>query len=167
MPGKLDQHVAQTGAALAIRRLLAALCIVGLLATGIGLTIFFLTQKDSLGTPTPRTPSALQPSGPSMPTPAEWKIAAEVTGQDCPAPDKCTFTYSVKPNYTGNHPLPDNDFTVFYDVIGGFAPQSSSFTVSDGQARIFKDVLIDGPPGAQLSVNVTKVSAVAGPKPVS
>jgi len=137
-----------------------------MLGAGIGLTIYFLVNKDALS-PAPAQLSQSALPEPSVPTPGEFKVAVDVTGQECPEPEKCRYTYSVRPNYTGNHPLPSVDFTVFYDVIGGFEPQQGSLTVSGGQAKVFKDVVIEGPPNAQFAANVTQVSAVSGPKPVS
>jgi len=146
-----------------LRKLLAALCIAAIAVAGIGVTVFLLTHKDLGATPPQRTNSLL-PTEPSVPTPSEFQVAINVTATDCPVPDRCTYTYTVAPNYIGTHPLPEHDFSVFYDVVGGFEPQSSNFTVGDGQAKVFKDVTIDGPPGAQFQVNVTRISAVAGPK---
>ena len=101
-----------------------------------------------------------------MPTPEEFRVGVEVTGQQCADNGVCTYTYSIQPNYVGYHPLPEQDFTVFYEISGGNAPQPGNFTVSDGQARVFKDVTLEGPPGAQLQATVTQISLVAGPKPI-
>lgn len=150
-----------------IYRVLAALCIFAMLVGGIGMTIYVLTHRDALEAQSTTPTSELVSSDPSLPTPTEFKIAVEVTGRECPQPDRCAFRYSIQPSYIGTHPLPNQAFTVFYEVTGGFEPQPGNFTVSDGQAKIFKDVAIEGPPAAQFRAAVTKVSAVAGPKPVS
>lgn len=145
-----------------IRKLLAALCIAGMLAAGIGVTIFLLTQGDSLRTAAPSS-NPLAPPPPSMPTPEEFFVAVQVTDQHCGTPQNCTYVYSIQPNYRGLHPLPERDFTVFYEVTGGHAAQPGTFTVSDGQARMLQGVSVDGPPNAQLNAAVTAVAPVEGP----
>jgi hypothetical protein len=150
-----------------IYRVLAALCIFAMLVGGIGMTIYVLTHRDALGAQSTAPTSELVSSDPSVPTPAEFNIAVDVTARDCPQPDRCVFRYSIQPNYVGKHPLPAQAFSVFYEITGGFEPQPGFFTVSDGQAKIYKDVPVEGPPAAQFRAAVTKVSAVAGPKPVS
>jgi hypothetical protein len=152
---------------MAFRKVLAAICIAVMVVGGIGVTLYLLTNKDLSSLTQPTRSSASLPPGPSVPTPEEFKVGIDVTGQNCPEAGKCIYTYSVSPNYVGNHPLPEQAFTVFYEVRGGFASQDGTITVSDGQARMLKDVQIEGPQGAQLEVVVTQISAVAGPKPVS
>jgi hypothetical protein len=151
---------------MAIRKILAALCIAGMVVAGLGVTLYLLSHKDVMTTAKSGLTSAEAPPA-SVPTPEEFKVGINVTATNCDAADKCTFTYSIAPNYTGKHPLPEHGFAVFYEVTGGFEPQSGTFTVSNGQARVYKDVQIDGAPGSQFQAAVTKVSAVAGPMPVS
>lgn len=159
--------IARVLAKSSIYRALAALCIFGMLLGGIGMTVYVLTHRDALqGLSSAPTTSAAS-TEPSVPTATEFKIGVDITAKDCPQPDRCTFRYSIQPNYVGTHMLPDQDFTVFYEVTGGFEPQPGNFTVSGGQAKIFKDVAIEGPPGAQFRAAPIRVSAVAGPKPVS
>jgi hypothetical protein len=43
--------------------------------------------------------------------------------------------------------LPAAPFTVKYEVQGGNQPQPGEFTVEGSQAKILKDVVIEGPPG--------------------
>ena len=149
-----------------LRRVLAALCIVAMIVTGLGLAIFLFMKSDS-PSDTPSSPrSSLAQPQPKLPTPEEFRVGVEVTGQQCADNGVCTYTYSIQPNYVGYHPLPEQDFTVFYEISGGNAPQPGNFTVSDGQARVFKDVTLEGPPGAQLQATVTQISLVAGPKPI-
>src|SRR6476660_5722283 len=150
-----------------LRRILAALCIVAMIATGIGLAIYVVMNTMNAGNSTPSSPkSSLAAPAPKLPTPEEFRVGVEVTGQQCADNGVCTYTYSIQPNYVGYHPLPEQDFTVFYEISGGNTPQPGNFTVSDGQARVFKDVTLEGPPGAQLQATVTQISLVAGPKPI-
>jgi hypothetical protein len=48
-------------------------------------------------------------------------------------------------------------FTVKYEVQGGTQPQPGEFTVEGSQAKIFKDVVLEGPPAAQLQAVVLQV----------
>jgi hypothetical protein len=151
-----------------LRKMLAALCIAVMVVGGIAATLYVLMHKEQLlSSPQAARSASLQPPEPSVPTPDEFKVGIDVTAQDCPAAGKCVFTYSISPNYVGKHPLPDQAFTVFYEVRGGFTSQPGTFTVNNGQAKMLKDVQIEGSQGAQLEVVVTQISAVAGPKPVS
>lgn len=149
-----------------IRRILAALCIVAIFITGIGVAIYLFSHRGSLDSAASTPKSSLTPPPPKVPTPEEFQVGIEVTAQECNDAGVCTYTYSVKPNYMGYHPLPEQGFTVFYDVVGGNEPQPGNFSVSGGQARVFKDVTVEGPPGAVLSANVTKVSLMAGPNAI-
>lgn len=148
------------------RKILAALCIVAIAATGIGAAVFLVNHMNTVNS-TPSAPrSSLVPPEPKIPTPDEFKVGVQVTAQQCdPNGTTCIYTYSIEPNYTGFHPLPDRDFAVFYEIVGGNAPQPGNFTVSNGQARVYKDVTVEGPPGAQLQANVTAINPIAGPKP--
>jgi hypothetical protein len=148
-----------------VRRLLAAVCIVGMIGAGIGLAVFIITQSDSMRTTSPSTSQLVTPT-PKVPAVEEFQIGVEVTGQQCADSGVCTYTYTIKPQYVGFHPLPEQDITVFYEITGGNQPQPGNFTVSDGQARVLKDVTLEGPTGAQLAAVVTRISLVAGPKPV-
>ena len=93
-------------------------------------------------------------------------LVAQVTATNCADNGVCTYTYSIQPNFVGLHPLPERGFAVFYEIVGGTAPQPGNFTVSNGQARVYKDVTVDGPPGAQLTARVTEISPLAGPNPI-
>ena len=42
----------------------------------------------------------------------------------------------------------------------------SGRAVSNGQARVYKDVTVEGPPDAQLQAKVTEINPIAGPKPL-
>ena len=44
-----------------------------------------------------------------------------------------------------------------YEVHGGNLPQPGEFTVEGDQAKIFKDVIVEGPPGARLQAVVLQV----------
>src|SRR5215212_10276524 len=135
------------------RRLIAALAIFAVVATGIGVSIAMITAKD---TPPP-PPTTLAAPTPKVPTPAEFQIGVVVTDQNCAGPSGCVYRYRVEPKYLGLHPLPDKEIKVLYRVTGGHQPQDGDFTVSGGQARVLEDVPLEGPPGAQLKAAVTKV----------
>lgn len=149
-----------------LRKILAALCIVAIAATGIGAAVFLVTHMDTINSAPSAPRSSLVPPEPKIPTPDEFKIGVQVTAQQCDPNGICTYTYSIEPNYTGFHPLPERDFAVFYEIIGGNAPQPGNFTVSNGQARVYKDVTVEGPPDAQLQAKVTEINPIAGPKPL-
>lgn len=142
-----------------LKKLLAALAIVGMLASGIGIASYLIAgnYRDQGTTASPRyTPPV--PPPPSVPTPKEFVINVVVTAQNCdPAGTACLYTYTIDPNYVGLHPFPEAPFTVEYEVMGGNQPQPGKFTVTGDQAEILKDVIVEGPPGARLSANVVRV----------
>ena len=138
-----------------VRRLIAALAVFAVAATGIGVSIAMITAKDSPAPTASRTP--LPAPTPKVPTPAEFQIGIVVTDQNCAGPNGCVYKYRVEPKYLGLHPLPDNEIKVIYQVTGGHQPQTGDFTVQGGQARVLQDVPLEGPPGAQLKAAVTKV----------
>jgi hypothetical protein len=141
-----------------IRRLLAAIAIVAMLIGGISIAaalIFSDHSKPSAPTASPR--KTLAPPPPSVPTPTEFTINVVVTEQNCePGPD-CAYKYTIEPKYIGFHPLPTTPFTVKYEVQGGDQPQPGEFTVEGSQAKILKDVVLDGPPAARLQAVVLQV----------
>jgi hypothetical protein len=142
------------------RKWLAALAIFAMLAGGVSIAsilIFSDHSRPPAGqqTRTPRT--TLAPLAPSVPTPQEFTIGVVVTAQDCPPGGACVYTYTIEPKYVGLHPLPETQFTVEYQVTGGHQPQGGNFTVHGAQARIMKDVTLEGPPGARLQATATKV----------
>jgi hypothetical protein len=100
----------------------------------------------------------LAPPPPKVPTPIEFAVGVKVTEQTCVPEGPCTYKYTVEPKYIGLHPLPETPFTVFYEVVGGNAPQKGEFTVQGEQAQILTDVVLQGPPGAQLKANVMSVT---------
>ncbi len=136
------------------RRLIAALAIFAVVATGFGLSIAIFTAKDP-----PPAPGAspLPAPTPKMPTPAEFQIGVVVTDENCTGPNGCVYRYRVEPKYLGVHPLPDTEIKVMYQVTGGHQPQTGDFTVHGSQARVLQDVPLEGPPGAQLKATVTKI----------
>jgi hypothetical protein len=137
------------------RRLIAALAIFAVAATGIGVSIAMISAKE------PPAPTAARPPlptpTPAVPTPAEFQIGIVVTDQNCAGPTGCVYKYRVEPKYLGLHPLPDSQIKVIYQVTGGHQPQTGDFTVQGGQAKVLQDVPLEGPPGAQLKAAVTKV----------
>ena len=150
----------------ALRKVLAALCIVAIAVTGIGVAIFLFTRMDTLKSTPSAARSTLAAPEPKMPTPQEFEVGVQVTATQCADNGVCTYTYSIQPNYVGFHPLPERGFAVFYEIVGVTAPQPGNFTVTGGQARVYKDVTVEGPPAAQLTARVTEISPVAGPQPL-
>jgi hypothetical protein len=92
-----------------------------------------------------------------VPTPQEFTIKVVVGEQNCDPGPGCVYKYTIEPKYIGFHPLPTTPFTVKYEVQGGTAPQPGEFTVEGSQAKIFKDVVLEGPPAAQLQAVVLQV----------
>jgi hypothetical protein len=142
-----------------VRRLLAALAIFALLATGVGVaSIVFSSDHSKPAAPPTATPrTTLPPPPPSVPTPKEFTIKVVVTEQNCQPARGCVYKYAIDPKYVGFHPLPTTPFTVKYEVQGGNQPQPGEFTVEGSQAKIFKDVVLEGPPAAQLQAAVLQV----------
>jgi hypothetical protein len=141
-----------------IRRLLAAIAIVAMLIGGISIAaalIFSDHSKPSAPTASPR--KTLAPPPPSVPTPTEFTINVVVTEQNCEPGPGCAYKYTIEPKYIGFHPLPTTPFTVKYEVQGGNQPQPGEFTVEGSQAKILKDVVLDGPPAARLRAVVLQV----------
>lgn len=142
-----------------LRRLLAALAIFAMLAGGVSLASILIfgdhSQPTSPTAATPRTPPA--PPPPSVPTAKEFTINVVVTEQNCQPGPGCAYKYTIEPKYIGFHPLPATPFTVKYEVHGGNLPQPGEFTVEGDQAKIFKDVIVEGPPGARLQAVVLQV----------
>ena len=141
-----------------IRKLLAALAIVAMLIGGISIAaalIFGDHSKPSAPTAAPRT--TLPPPPPSVPTAKEFTINVVVTETNCDPGPGCAYKYTIEPKYIGFHPLPTTPFTVKYEVQGGDQPQPGEFTVEGNQAKILKDVVLPGPPAAQLQAVVLQV----------
>lgn len=139
-----------------VRKLLAAVAIVGMLASVIGVASFVIfNNPDEQAAAPVRTPPP--PPSPSVPTADEFLVGVVVTAQNCDPAGACVYTYTIDPEYMGFHPFPDTPFTVEYEVVGGHQPQPGSFTVEGDTAQILKDVTVEGPPGAQLQANVLRV----------
>ena len=142
-----------------MRKWLAGLALFAIVASGVGVAaamIFgsFMAPKPSEQAVAPRT--TLPPPSPKVPTPLEFQINVIVTENICAPDGKCAYKYTIEPKYVGLHPLPETPFTVFYEVRGGLAPQPGEFTVEKDQAKILKDVVLEGPPGAKLQAVVTQ-----------
>ncbi|MCV7153000.1 hypothetical protein [Mycolicibacterium pyrenivorans] len=149
--------IAQKLASTTFRKLLAALAIVGMLVSGIGIaSVMIFGQPDQLQAEPPRREPP-KPPPPSVPTVTEFLVGVGVTAQNCDPAGVCLYTYTIDPNYVGLHPFPETPFTVEYEVTGGFQPQQGSFTVEGEQAQILKDVTVEGPPGAQLQAKVVRI----------
>ena len=142
-----------------IRRLLAALAIVAMLTGGVSVAaILIFSDHSQSSRPTAATPrTTLPPPTPSVPTPKEFTINVLVTEQNCEPGPGCVYKYTIEPKYIGFHPLPTTPFTVKYEVQGGNQPQPGEFTVEGSQAKIFKDVVLEGPPAARLQAVVLQV----------
>jgi hypothetical protein len=142
-----------------VRRLLAALAIFAMLAGGVGLASILIFGDNSQPTrPTAATPRTTRaPPPPSVPTPKEFTINVVVTEQTCQPGGGCAYKYTIEPKYIGFHPLPVTPFTVKYEVQGGNQPQPGEFTVEGSQAKILKDVVLEGPPAARLQAVVLQV----------
>lgn len=141
-----------------IRKLLAALAIVAMLIGGISIAaalIFGDHTKPATPVATPRTTPP--PPPPSVPTPKEFTINVVVTEQNCDPGPGCVYKYTIEPKYIGFHPLPPTQFTVKYEVQGGNLPQPGEFTVEGNQAKILKDVVLEGAPAARLQAVVLQV----------
>jgi len=142
-----------------IRRLLAALAIFGMLAglVSVASILIFGDHSKPAAPPTATPRTALAPPPPSLPTPKEFTINVVVTEQACQPGGGCVYKYTIEPKYVGFHPLPATPFTVKYEVQGGNQPQPGEFTVEGNQAKILKDVVLDGPPAARLQAVVLAV----------
>lgn len=92
----------------------------------------------------------------------EFTVNVIVTDRQCaPEASACTYKYTIDPKYIGQHPLPETPFRVFHEVVGGAAPQKGEFTVHQDQAKILKDVVIEGQPNAHLKATVMGVNDAA------
>lgn len=145
----------------AVRKWSAGLALFAIAASGIGIAAVMIfgsitAPKPSERTAAPRT--TLAPPAPKVPTVLEFQIGVIVTDTQCPPEGPCTYKYTIEPKYIGLHPLPETPFTVHYQVTGGNAPQDGEFTVTKDQAKILKDVVLEGPPQAQLKAIVKQVT---------
>jgi hypothetical protein len=143
-----------------VRKWSAGLALFALVASAVGIAAAMIfgsitAPKPSQRAATPRT--TLAPPSPKVPTPVEFTVGVIVTEQTCVPQGPCTYKYTIEPKYIGLHPLPATPFTVFYEVVGGTAPQPGEFTVEKDQAKILKDVVLEGPPGARLTAKVMNV----------
>jgi len=143
------------------RKWSAALALFAILASAIGVAAMMIYGSMTAPKPSDRAAvprSTLPQPSPKVPTPVEFAVAVTVTDQTCVPEGPCRYTYTIDPKYVGLHPLPETPFTVSYEVVGGDAPQPGEFTVEKNQAQILKDVVVEGPPGAQLKANVMRVT---------
>lgn len=149
-----------------IRKVLAALAIIGLVASGVGVASMVVfggaPQEQELEQPV-RTPP--KPPPPSVPTVKEFLVGVVVTAQECDPAGVCRYVYTIDPKYVGLHPFPETPFTVEYEVTGGFEPQPGKFTVTGDSAEILKDVTVEGPPDAGLQANVLRIFESPPPPP--
>jgi hypothetical protein len=146
---------------LSARKWFAGLALFAIVASGVGVAAMMIFGSMTAPNPsqraaTPRTTFA--PPSPKVPTPVEFTVGVNVTEQTCVPEGPCTYKYTIEPEYIGLHPLPETPFTVSYEVVGGDAPQKGEFSVQQDQAQILTDVVLQGPPGAQLKANVMSVT---------
>jgi hypothetical protein len=146
------------------RKLLAALAIVGIFASGVGIASFLFLGKSDQQVEAPRREPP-KPPPPSVPTVKEFFVGVTVTAHNCDPAGACVYTYTIDPKYVGMHPFPETPFTVEYEVTGGQQPQPGKFTVTGQQAQILKDVTVEGPPGASLQANVLRIFEEPPPPP--
>jgi hypothetical protein len=144
-----------------LRKWSAWAALVAIAASGVGIAAVMIFGSMTAPEPsqqavTPRT--TLAPPSPKVPTPVEFAVNVVVTDNTCAPDGNCTYKYTIEPKYIGLHPLPETPFTVFYEVTGGHQPQKGEFTVHKNEAKILKDVVLDGPPGAQLRAIVMGVT---------
>lgn len=144
-----------------VRRWLAGLALFALVGSGVGVAAVMVlgsVKQAKQAEHAEASRAALAPQ-PKVPTPMEFAINVKVTDQHCaPEAPGCFYKYSIEPKYIGMHPLPETPFTVFYEVVGGNDPQKGEFTVENGQAQILQDVVLEGPPAAQLEAKVLQVT---------
>ena len=69
----------------------------------------------------------------------------------------CSRPFEVDARASGGIGQSTTPFTVKYEVQGGNLPQPGEFTVEGSQAKIFKDVILEGPPAARLQAVVLQV----------
>lgn len=146
----------------AVRKWSAGLALIALLASGVGIAavMIFGSVTDAKQAPRATAPrTTLAPPPPKVPTAIEFTVNVVVIDQQCAqGSPACTYRYTIEPKYIGLHPLPETPFTVFYEVVGGNAPQKGEFTVHKDEAKVLKDVVLEGSPGAQLKANVLQVA---------
>jgi hypothetical protein len=140
-----------------MRRLLAAIALIAMFIGGISVASALIFADKSKPPPPAAPRSSFAPPPPSVPTVKEFTIRVVVTEQNCDPGPGCVYKYTIEPKYIGFHPLPATPFTVKYEVQGGNQPQPGEFTVEGNQAKIFKDVVLEGPPAAQLQAVVLQV----------
>lgn len=145
-----------------MRKWAAGIALVAIVASGVGVAGMMIYQGFFVPKPTPQAsyaaPTTTVPPAPKVPTALEFTVNVIVTENVCAPDGNCQYKYTIEPKYIGQHPLPETPFTVFYEVTGGHAPQPGEFTVHKDQAKILKDVVLDGPPGAQLRAIVKNVT---------
>jgi hypothetical protein len=144
-----------------MRKTAAWAAIVAIVVSGIGLAAVTIYGSITAPSPSERVApprTTLAPPPPKVPTAMEFTVNVLVTENTCAPDGNCIYKYTIEPKYIGLHPLPETPFTVFYEVTGGHQPQKGEFTVHKDQAKILKDVVLDGPPGAQLKAVVMNVA---------
>lgn len=134
-------------------------------AVGIAAVMIFGSMNADQGPRTAAPRTTLPAPSPKTPTPVEFNVNVLVTEHTCAPDNRCAYKYTIEPKYIGLHPLPETPFTVFYEVIGGLAPQKGEFTVHKDQAKILKDVVVEGPPNAQFKATVMDVKDAPPPPP--
>ncbi len=140
-----------------LRKLLAAIAVVGLVASGVGVATIVISRDHSQEQAQAPRRTPPKPPPPSVPTVKEFLVGVVVTEQNCDPEGACLYTYTIDPKYVGLHPFPETPFTVEYEITGGHQPQPGQFTVTGDTAEILKDVTVEGPPGASLQARVVGI----------
>jgi hypothetical protein len=141
-----------------LRKWSAGVALFAIVASGIGIAAVMIFGSMSAPDAPRATMTPPPPPPPKVPTAVEFNINVIVTDHTCAPDGKCAYKYTIEPKYIGLHPLPETPFTVFYEVMGGNQPQKGEFTVHKDQAKILKDVVLEGPPGARLQAIVKQVN---------
>ena len=117
-------------------QVVAALALFAIVAGGVGVAAVLIFGDRPKPSTAPRHRARrLAPPPPKVPTPVEFTVGVVVTEQSCAPRARCTYKYTIEPKYIGLHPLPETPFTVFYEVLGGNAPQKGEFTVRRTRRR--------------------------------
>ena len=75
------------------RRLISALGVIAVVATGVGVSIALITAPK----PPPQPRPTLAAPTPKVPTPSEFTSGVVVTDQTCSGPNGCVYKYRVEP----------------------------------------------------------------------
>lgn len=103
--------------------------------------------------------SSSPPSAPAVtPRPMDFQLEVIETEKNCYGSAGCNVTYIIDPTYVGA-PLDDStSYTVIYEVTGGEAPETASFTVQGDQyQKPGEDMISTDSSATVLRATVTRV----------